>query len=180
MYVWVVILEWNQPPSEVTGDPGLVGVYYDAKSARLARLEQQKAFDEQGQTVYEYTNAPGRYCCHCGELDAEHEDKLCPYAKDDEDGDFCSYCGAELKDTGSCDNDHDAWDIDVHIRKVKPEGTNPLMTAASAFVNEFGGDVPDWLQPKFAALVDALLDLEPKGTQTDETETTDDDTPAAG
>lgn len=97
MTVWVVIIEWNQPPSEVTGDPGLVGVYATQASAEAAKLAEQKRFDAEGQMVYQYTNHAGSHCGACG---------------DPTDG-------AELKDTGSCDNDHDEWDIDVHVREAQ-------------------------------------------------------------
>lgn len=35
---------------------------------------------------------------------------------------WCDGCGAELKEDGTCDNDHDEWDIDVHVteHEVQP------------------------------------------------------------
>lgn len=50
-----------------------------------------------------------RYCCTCGgEYGADIQDDAnrhtCPNA--DGDPEWCSYCGAELMETGSCDNDH--------------------------------------------------------------------------
>lgn len=60
--VWVVVLEWNQPPAEATGDPGLVGVYHSKESADRAADAERKRFDAQGQFVY-----PSGKCMVCGE-----------------------------------------------------------------------------------------------------------------
>ena len=47
------------------------------------------------------------YCIGCGEFfgdDMESKPKhVCQFPDDD---DFCGHCGAELKDTGSCDTHH--------------------------------------------------------------------------
>ena len=46
-----------------------------------------------------------KYCPTCGEHeDTTGPDHVCPFA--DDDPFWCEYCGAELMDTGSCDNDH--------------------------------------------------------------------------
>lgn len=49
----------------------------------------------------------GRYCASCGD-ETRHE---CTYVGEH----FCDYCGAELNGHGTCDNDHDDWDVDVHV-----------------------------------------------------------------
>lgn len=111
--VWVVSLEWNRAPSEVTGDTGIVGVYATEAAARFAQEATRCEFDNDGQCVYQYTMREGRYCSSCGEK-PEHSDLGCTHA----DPTFCDQCGAELKATGDCDNDHDEWDIDVHCTEM--------------------------------------------------------------
>lgn len=55
------------------------------------------------------TRWPVLYCCTCGgtygdEISVEGQ-HVCPGGQDDPQ--WCEYCGAELTDNGSCDNDHD-------------------------------------------------------------------------
>lgn len=116
MKVYVVSLEWNQPSSEVTGDPGLVGVYATREAADRAAAGERKEHDENGEQVYGYTMGEGVYCPVCGEREPCY-DAAC--VASNEDGAFCDQCGAEAKDTGSCDNDHDEWTIDVHVTEME-------------------------------------------------------------
>lgn len=112
MQVWIVSLEWNHPPSEVTGDTGIVDVFVGPgaeQAARQRQRQEQESFDEHEQ-VYDYSMAPGRYCIACGELTA-----VCHCLKSAEA--FCDHCGAELNRFNSCDNDHDEWSIDVHCHQ---------------------------------------------------------------
>lgn len=116
-HVWVVIIEWNDPPSEVTGDPGLVGVYATEAGAKAAQLSEQQRFDSEGSNVDGFTMRDGRYCSVCGEDtgDPTHTHDHGP----DAEAEFCDCCGAELTAVGSCDNDHDEWDVDIHVRETE-------------------------------------------------------------
>lgn len=111
--VWIVSLEWNQPPSEVTGDTGIVGVFEHEGAARQATDAAKAEWEDAGYTVWQFTNREGRYCIGCGEPHRTNgKEHTCTASPDAEN--FCDYCGAELKENGGCDNDHDEWDIDVH------------------------------------------------------------------
>lgn len=117
MTVYVVSLEWNHPPSEVTGDSGIEGVYATRALAEAAAATTRRQFEQDGSTVYRFSMAEGRYCAICGELRAVEAD---PYLQagcscDEGDEEFCDQCGAELTDHKTCHNDHDEWDIDVHV-----------------------------------------------------------------
>jgi hypothetical protein len=112
MKVWIVSLEWNHPPSEVTGDSGIVDVFDNEAAARTCQLATKREFETNGDDVYEFSYVAGRYCSGCG-LDAPGE-HTCEYPDSEE---FCDHCGAELNANDSCDNDHDAWDIDIHCRE---------------------------------------------------------------
>lgn len=116
--VWIVSLEWNFPPSEVTGDTGIVKVFAGPDAARLARACQQQEqadLDADGRLVYQFSIKPNRYCIGCGEEAEQHAGGHECANPDAED--FCDQCGAELKESGSCDNDHDEWEIDVHCHE---------------------------------------------------------------
>ncbi len=125
MKIWIVSLEWNRPPSEVTGDTGIVGVYATEALARASQRETQREFDEDGDQVYRYSMGGDLYCTGCGERATDKEGKphVCQSGFVDE---FCSDCGAELNDNDSCDNDHDDWDIDVHCTEHTIKGETPL------------------------------------------------------
>lgn len=118
--VWVVMVEWNIAPSEVTGDPGLVGVYSTAAKAEAAAQAERVDYNEQGQTVHNFTNAPDSHCIGCGQRTEQPGTGVHECSNPDAE-EFCGHCGAELKETGSCDNDHDEWDIDLHVREVEIE-----------------------------------------------------------
>jgi hypothetical protein len=115
MTVWIVSLEWNQPKSEVTGDTGIVGVFVDEDTARVAQQAERAELAEAGEVVYQYSIGDGVYCAACGEreLDARGFQHWCECDPDTE-AEFCVQCGAELNDRLSCDNDHAEWDVDVH------------------------------------------------------------------
>lgn len=88
MIVWIVSLEWNDPPSEVCGDTGIVGVYAtEAAAQAAATVERRRIIMEDGQRVYGF----------CG-----HGDGIMTVEACDESGE-------------ACDDDHDAWDLDVHV-----------------------------------------------------------------
>jgi hypothetical protein len=55
--VWIVSLEWNFPPSEVTGDTGVVSVHQTKDGAIAARKAEQQRLHEEGQKVYNFPNA---------------------------------------------------------------------------------------------------------------------------
>lgn len=115
MTVWIVSLEWNFPPSEVTGDTGIVGVFLTETAARQSQRETQEEFDQQGSAVYGYSYESGRYCIACGEQGTKGAaDHACQNAFPADAEEFCDQCGAELGVNNTCDNDHDEWDIDVH------------------------------------------------------------------
>jgi hypothetical protein len=115
--VYIVSLEWNAPPAEVTGDPGLVGAYArKAQADRAAEVERQR-LDKEGQQVYAYSMRAGRYCGACGEDDrVPGAHALC---SDTSEPEFCDRCGAEYTEIGTCDNDHDEWTIDVHVSELE-------------------------------------------------------------
>lgn len=117
--VWIVSLEWNQPPSEVTGDTGVVDVFTNEAAARTCQLATQREHDEDGQTVYEFSMVAGRHCVNCGYQDVQDDGTkhVCVNADETSEGLFCAYCAAECHANGGCDNDHDDWDIDVHCRE---------------------------------------------------------------
>lgn len=126
MEVWIVSLEWNHPPSEVTGDTGIVDVFVGSgaeQAARKRQRQEQESFDEHEQ-VYEYSMAPGRYCIACGELKAVCLGQGCPNIDPESAEEFCDHCGAELNRFNSCDNDHDEWSIDVHCHKFEATEVN--------------------------------------------------------
>ncbi len=111
--IWIVSLEWNDPPSEVTGDTGIVAVFDNKADAdACAAAERAHMESECELSVYNYSMREGRFCGWCGEDDAP--DHNCERPDIDEPV-YCDHCGAELTETGSCDNDHDEWDIDVHV-----------------------------------------------------------------
>lgn len=113
MKVWIVSHEWNQPPSEVTGDTGIVGVFADEGPAIKAAHAERLELEKNGETVYQFSMLAGRHCLACGQqnmVDGTPHD--CDESPETED--FCDYCGAALKEDGTCDNDHDDWTIDVH------------------------------------------------------------------
>lgn len=117
MTVWIVSLEWNQPPSEVTGDTGICGVFTTKEAAEAAAAAERKEYDEDGDSVYQFSMRDDHYCGWCGEETCQCHDR------EYDDAEFCTACGAELKDTGSCDNDHDEWDIDVHVTEHEVKET---------------------------------------------------------
>lgn len=114
MTVWIVSLEWNQPPSEVTGDTGICGVFTEEAAALACRAETQAEFENEGSDVYAYSMWQGRYCETCGKdlrgwTEPVHVCAPSPKTP------YCTTCGSER--TGpddTCDKDHDLWDIDVH------------------------------------------------------------------
>lgn len=98
MKVYIVSLEWNEPPSESTGDPGIVGVFFSRVAAEAAATEERrKLVTDEGLHVY-------GYCLH-GDADGE----LIPTGQ----------CEAEDRE---CNTDHDEWDIDVHITAHTVQG----------------------------------------------------------
>lgn len=113
MKVWIVSLEWNQPPSEVTGDTGIVGVFADEAKALACRAETQAELEKEGSDIYEYSMWQGRYCSTCGKDLRGWTEPVHVCDPNGADA-FCDHCGAELTANGTCDNDHDTWDIDVH------------------------------------------------------------------
>jgi hypothetical protein len=116
--VYVVSVEWNEPPSEVTGDPGIVCVCANEALANEARHAERLSLDSQGHSVYELSNTPGRYCAFCGEPNAVNADGTfaeCKAPENFADAEWCDCCGAELNHVDECDNDHDEWDVDVHV-----------------------------------------------------------------
>lgn len=115
MTVWIVSLEWNQPPSEVTGDTGIVGVFATEGQAQKAAAAERLEREQDGSTVYEFSMLAGRHCVSCGEQNVQDDGTPHKCANPDgSDNVFCDYCGAECHANGGCDNDHDNWDIDVH------------------------------------------------------------------
>ena len=124
MTVWIVALEWNQPPCEVTGDPGLVGAYWTQADAERVAAATRRQWDAAGEQVYEYSMREGRYCIACGVADT-----VADHHCEDQGESFCDQCGAELSEVGTCDNDHDEWTIDVHVRELTVEGTPPTEEA---------------------------------------------------
>lgn len=116
MTVYVVSLEWNFPPSEVTGDSGIVGVFATQALADAAAVKERREFEQNGDKVFGFTMAEGRYCGICGELRALNTDPDVQGCSCDEgEAVCCDQCGADLNERGSCDVDHDEWDIDVHV-----------------------------------------------------------------
>jgi hypothetical protein len=124
MNVWIVSLEWNRPPSEVTGDTGIVGVFADEDSARVAQHAERAELDEAGEVVYQYSIGDGVFCVACGEREIDERGiaHTCT-ALPDHPEEFCAQCGAELNDRLSCDNDHAEWDIDVHCTAYEVKTT---------------------------------------------------------
>ncbi len=123
--VWIVSLEWNQPPSEVTGDTGIVDVFFNEDDALKCQLATQWEHDER-QMVYEFSQVAGRHCVSCGEIavDEKGVEHTCKneLADHEDREEFCDYCGAECHANGGCDNDHDNWDIDVHCCEYDVQG----------------------------------------------------------
>lgn len=114
--VWIVSLEWNQPPSEVTGDTGIVGVFANEATAQAAGHAERFQLDAEGTSVYQFSMCAGRYCSTCGQETEQLGSCVHECTAPDEDDDaFCDHCGAETNDRGSCDNNHDEWDVDVHV-----------------------------------------------------------------
>ncbi len=116
--VWIVSVEWNQPPSEVTGDTGIVGVFADEAKAKIAAATERRNYDDNGTEVFNYSYEDGSYCGECGEAcDRSDDGALLPCKRKHEDTPYqwCEQCGAELTETGSCNNDHDEWEIDIHV-----------------------------------------------------------------
>lgn len=125
MKVWIVSLEWNTPPSEVTGDTGIVGVYAEEADAQLAGSAERARLHREGQNVYQYSQAAGAWCSGCGQETPRTplgEPLACPNEADHDVADWCQYCGAECTDSGDCNNDHDEWDIDVHVTEHEVHG----------------------------------------------------------
>jgi hypothetical protein len=127
MVVYIVSLEWNDPPSEVTGDTGIVGVFATKAAADAAAVaERQRWSADERVDVYQYDNIEGAFCELCGEpapRDEAGKPTSCQRQHGPDDAiEWCDYCGAELCDSGDCHNDHDDWYIDVHVTKheVKP------------------------------------------------------------
>lgn len=119
--VWVVSLEWNQPTSEQTGDPGVEGLFFDEQAARDFAHETRADLHTKGHAVINYSHEPGSYCALCGE-EQRHATPKAPHrctVPSEADDAFCDCCGAELTDNGSCDNDHDDWDVDVHVGRYE-------------------------------------------------------------
>lgn len=118
--VWIVSTEWNIAPSEVTGETGIIGVFATERAAQLAGAKERAEYDAGGQTVYNYSQDEYAYCAWCGEAckrDELGKPQECPCEKANDPGayDFCHHCGAELTDSKDCNNDHDEWDIDIHV-----------------------------------------------------------------
>lgn len=113
--VFVVSQEWNKPPSEVCGDPPIVGVFATEASAIAARLKECQSLEDDGYDVSGYSFEPERFCAACGEESTGEDGKPHECANPDGENKWCDCCGAELKATGDCDEDHDEWDIDVHV-----------------------------------------------------------------
>ena len=59
MTVWIVSLEWNFPPSEVTGETGIVSVHGSEESARKAQRAEQEQLHAEGRKVYQFSPAEG-------------------------------------------------------------------------------------------------------------------------
>jgi hypothetical protein len=111
--VWVVSLEWNQPPSEMVGDTGIEGVYAEEGPAQTFAHATRLKLEEDGHDVYEFSMLAGRHCIGCGDVNMKDgKPHVCKAEPDNED--YCDHCGAELTDNGTCDNNHDEWDVDVH------------------------------------------------------------------
>lgn len=124
MSVWIVSVEWNFPALEVTGAPGICGVYSTSEAAEIRAAAERKSYDEDGQQVHAFSMADGRYCGACGELTKE-----CHCSGAAERTAFCHQCGAETNANESCDNDHDEWDIDVHVTEHQINGAGPDATS---------------------------------------------------
>lgn len=117
MTVYIVSLEWNDPPSEVTGETGILGVYATREAAAAAALAERQTLEAEERTVYNFTYHEHRYCAGCGAENAATVDGFtpCPEAEQHDEFHWCEYCGAELTERETCENDHDEWDIDVHV-----------------------------------------------------------------
>lgn len=131
MNVFIVSLEWNDPPSEVTGDTGIEGVFIDKASADArAHSERVTLERDDNRVVYNFTNRAGRYCAWCGTEQAydvasdSFSACTCGAGPDDQET-YCDHCCAELTDTESCLNDHDEWEVDVHVTEHHVVGTTP-------------------------------------------------------
>jgi len=127
--VWVVSLEWNDPPSEVTGETGIVGVFATEAAARVAATAEKRERHDDGQTVWQFSMAPDSHCIACGEAMGPLAVHVCKNAFPKDAEEFCDRCGAELGNHNSCDNDHDAWDIDVHVTAHEIKGGNAHLGA---------------------------------------------------
>lgn len=128
MSVFVVTIEWERPSSEVTGDPGICGVFLTRSAADLDAYAERKSYDEAGETVANYSMVEGRYCGNCGEqIKYSPVTKVCQCSGAGEES-FCDCCGAELNDNGECDNDHDEWTIDIHVTECEVRGIGPADT----------------------------------------------------
>ena len=155
MTVWVVSYEWNTtPPSEWTGDTGIVGVFETKDLAERAAMEARTEQHDAGRTVYQFSMREGRVCSTCGDEEPAH---VCP--NPDGDDAFCDQCGAELKDTGSCDNDHDEWDLDVHVTEHEVRVPSRVIDVQVAPAGDFA---PDALTK---ALVHAMACLYGEGVE---------------
>jgi len=158
MTVWTVSLEYNdRAPSDVTGDTGILGVYLRQEDAEAAGLAERQQRHDDGQLVWQYSTVPGRYCGACGqEANEPGAHEHC----DQEGADaFCDMCGAENKETGSCDNDHDEWDIDVHVTEHEVRVPSRVVDVQVAPEGDFA---PDALTK---ALVHAMACLYGEGVE---------------
>jgi len=120
MTVWVVSLEWNQAPSDVTGDTGIVGVYATEAAADAARRAEQERLHAADEQVYGYSTGEDCYCPRCGVRwgTGAHRERDC---NPDGEETYCSECGDELGAEG-CDREHDEWTIDVHCTEMIVQG----------------------------------------------------------
>lgn len=121
MTVFSVSLEWNDPPSEICGDPPCVGVCATREGAETRRLVECKALDEDGYTVHDFSIVAGRTCGACGEHEQDENGNPHTCANPKGPVMWCDWCGTKLNRRGSCDEDHDEWDVDVHVTEHQLE-----------------------------------------------------------